>query len=429
MNDQYPVTSGNVIIKKRGKTYFVKDVKTGVHGKANNDLKELLLLCDGTRTVKEIVNEVSQSYERPQKEIQKKVVDSIEGLKELHLLTLITTPVYTPVVVRDADVKWPLDMVYLEVTHSCNLRCIHCYKTAGDALPQELDTEKWEIIIHELAALGVFAASVTGGEPFMREDLFDILTCLTENTIGITLFTNGTLLTEENVKKLKEIGLEKIVVSVDGMKEGHERIRGKNTFDKTVKGIKLLIEHGLTVRSNTLVYTGNIHELETLIQLLLDLGVDEIVFDRFMGAGRGENSTFIPPLEVGGTLSELRKKFENHIALNYTGTKDTGIYSFCGIGTSMVTITAQGDVVLCPVLSSPEYTAGNVKDAPLQNLWGSTVFQPFRDCNLDTACGTCSFKPECRGGCKARVFQHYETFCMPDPWMCAVRGQASPEKQ
>lgn len=420
---KYPVTSGNVIIKKRGNTYFVKDVKTGVHGKGNKDLNELLLLCDGTKTIQEIAHKISHIYEKPLEDIQKTVVTSIEKLTKLHLVTVVDTPAYTPVIVRDADLTWPLDMVYLEITNSCNLNCIHCYKTAGDALPHELTTKEWGTVIDELAALGVFAASVTGGEPFMRKDLFDILTLLTENTIGITLFTNGTLLTEEYVKKLKRIGLEKVAVSIDGTKKGHENIRGKSTFDKTVKGIKLLIEYGLTVRSNTLVYTGNIHELEALIQLLLELGVNEMVFDRFMGVGRGECSPLIPHLDTGKTLSDIRKKFED-IHMKYGDA--TGLYSFCGIGTSMVTITAQGDVVLCPVLSSPDYCGGNVRDT-LRRVWDSPVFQPLRDCNLDTACGACPFKSDCKGGCKARVFQHYETFCMPDPWMCAVRGQAWPE--
>lgn len=436
MNEElYPVTSGKVVIKRRGKTYFVKDTKTGVQGKANEDLRELLLFCDGTKTVKEVVEEISKNYEEPQEKVEKKVVKSIEFLEDLDFLDLVDNPSYAPVVIRDADLKWPLDVAYLEVTNTCNLRCIHCYKTAGSPLPEELTTEDWFSIIDQLKALGVFDIAITGGEPFMREDLFAILEYLVENTFSVNLFTNGTLLNQEQVKRLKEINVAKVVVSIDGTKKTHEKIRGKNTFDKTVESIALLTKNGFDVRSNTLIYTDNIQELEALIQLLLDLGVQEMIFDRFMEAGRGEQyRNLIPPLEVGRTVSHICSKFEKEgaqkVELGYTG--DIGkpgiSYSFCGIGTSMVTVKANGDVVVCPVLSGPECTAGNIKDTPLRELWDSTIFQPFRECSLDDmVCKTCPHSTECRGGCKARVFQHYSKFCMPDPWMCAVRGQKWPE--
>lgn len=436
--NMYPVTSGYVLIKKRGEASFVKDVKKGIEGKANDDLRELLLLCDGTKSATEIAEEVSKNYKESQKKVKKKVMKSIEFLEDLNFLDLIDHPVYTPLIVRDTHLEWPLDVAYVEVTNTCNLHCIHCYKTAGAPLSNELDTQEWYSIIDELKELGIITVAVTGGEPFMREDIFDMLEYITQNAIGVTIFTNGTLLTPDIIKNLKEINLEKVVISIDGAtKETHERIRGKNTFDKTVETIAILIENGFKVRTNTVIYTENTTELEKLVDTLLGLGVHEMIFDRFMDTGRGEeHADLIPPLEIGKPISEQLKKFEKeapqHFELKYTADiGEPGLhYSFCGIGTSMITVKANGDVVLCPVLSDPEFTAGNVKDTPLKELWlKSEIFRAFRECALDdTVCATCPHISECRGGCKARALQYYKTVCMPDPWMCATRGQQWPEK-
>ena len=439
-DEEYPVTSGGVIIKKRGSHYVVKDVTTGTQGKANEDLKDLLSLCDGTRTVAGIAEELSQDYEESPKKVKKKVVKSLEFLRDLQFIGVVDNPVYTPVVIRETKTEWPLDIAYLEVTNACNLKCIHCYKTAGTPLPQELDTEDWFRIIDELKELGVMTLAFTGGEPFLREDISQILEYASQNVMGINIFTNGTLITEDVIKILRKVNPEKIMVSIDGAtKETHERIRGQNTFDKTVESINILTKNKFRVRSNTVLYTENIDELESLIEMLLDKGVTEMIFDRFMDAGRGgEYTTLIPPLEIGETIAQKCSKFEKEasqkVELKFTGDAgDVGDeltpYSYCGIGTSMVTIKANGDVVLCPVLSGEEFTAGNVKDASLQELWeNSPVFTPLRKCQLDDImCAACSGKDECRGGCKARVFQYYSTFCMPDPWMCATKGQKYPD--
>lgn len=434
----YPVTSGQVLIKKRNEYSIVKDVKTGEVGRANEDLRDLLLLCDGTRTVAQIAETLFEDFEEPHKEVKKKVAKSIEFLKDLDFIQLAETPEYTPLHIRDSDMEWPLDMAYLEVTNRCNLKCIHCYKTAGNPLPEELSTKEWVSVIDELSKLGVLTLAITGGEPLLREDIAEILKHAAKNVVGVTVFTNGTVITEEMVDVLKGVTPEKIMISLDGAsKTTHERIRGKNTFDRTVRSIALLTENGLKVRSNTVVYTENIGELDDLIKLLLDLGVSEMIFDRFMDAGRGkENEELIPPLEMGEIAAQkchtLEQEAPQRFELRFTPEvqESDSPFSFCGIGTSMVAVKANGDLCLCPVLSGPESTAGNIKDTPLKELWmDSEIFQPFRECTLDDiVCKICSHKLECRGGCKARVLQHYKKVCMPDPWMCAVRGQKWPQQ-
>ncbi|MBU7029456.1 MAG: radical SAM protein [Theionarchaea archaeon] len=434
--EEYPVTSGNVIIKKVRDFYRIIDVKTGTAGKANQDLRDLFVLCDGTRTVREILEELSKNYREPRPKVKEKVIKSIEFLEGLNFLSLNHTPQYTPLVIRESDMEWPLDIVYLEVTNTCNLDCIHCYKHAGPPLHNELSTDEWCSIIDHLKEIGVVELAVTGGEPLMRDDIFSILEHAARNAMWLKLFTNGTLINEETVQKLKEIGVEEIMVSIEGAtKETHELIRGKDTFEKVIKSISLLIENGMKVRSNTVLYTENIPELENLVQLLLDLKVQDMILDPLMKWGRGEDKdNLIPPMEIGKKVAELLKKSEIEgkkiFELKFTSdiqNQDPN-FSFCGIGTSMCAITANGNVCLCPALYGPEFTAGNVKDASVRELWlESKIFQPFRTCKTDDMqCKTCPSKLDCRGGCKARVLQYYGKVCMPDPWMCVTQGQKWP---
>ncbi|MBU7019447.1 MAG: radical SAM protein [Theionarchaea archaeon] len=435
---EFLVSSGSLVIKKqKGGSYLVKDLKQRIQGKGNEDLKELLVMCDGTRTEDDVVRELCRLYSEPEKEVGKKASKSIAFLRDLHFLGSSHEPLHTPVIVRDSDMEWPVDVAYLEVTNACNLKCVHCYKEAGVPRGEELGTEDWVSLIDELASLGVVSIAVTGGEPLLREDIFDILECIVDNVIGLNLFTNGTLLTEDTVSRLKDLNPEKVMVSVDGMKETHQKIRGENTYDRTLKGITRLINDGIPVRSNTVVHSENVGELSDIIQVLVDLGVREMVFDQFMEAGRGrEHGNLIPALEMGEKVSQQCRAFEEktpqRIELKFTSEMQNteSSYSFCGVGTSMLTVTAYGDVVLCPVLSSPEHTAGNLKDESLESLWmNSPVFDPFRQCTPENmVCGTCPHVTECRGGCKARVLHYYNKVCMPDPWMCATRGQPWPEQ-
>jgi hypothetical protein len=95
----YPTTSGYVVIKKSGDFYTIMDVRKGIRGAANQDLRDLLILCDGTRTVKEILVELSINYKESQKNVKKKMI-----------LKLRDSPLHVPLTIRDKDMKWPLDM-------------------------------------------------------------------------------------------------------------------------------------------------------------------------------------------------------------------------------------------------------------------------------------------------------------------------------
>lgn len=437
--DQYPVTSGHVVIKQAGESHLVIETRTGVRGTANQDLRDLLILCDGTRTVKDIVEELCKDIREPRQKVKRKVIKSIEFLESLNFVKLEDAPHHVPLVIRDTDMGWPLDIVYLEVTNRCNLHCLHCYKDAGLPLPDELSTEEWFSVIDHVKDMGVLELAVTGGEPLVRDDIFSILQHAADHAMQLKLFTNGTLIDEESVHILKEIGVEEVLVSIEGAtRETHERLRGKNTFDKVMKSISLLVENGMKVRSNTTLTIYNIPELESLVQMLLDLKVQGMVFDPLMGAGRGkEQESMIPPIEIGKMVSDLFKKFKQErkekFELNFSSdiAEPDPSFSFCGIGTSMCTITANGNVCLCPAMSGPEHTAGKIKDTSLRKLWlESEVFQPFRTCRVvDMECRTCPSNLECRGGCKARVIQYYGKVCMPDPWMCAARGQEWPPER
>jgi len=173
-----------------------------------------------------------------------------------------------------------------------------------------------------------------------------------------------------------------------------------------------------------------------MIELLVGMGVNEIQMDYFMAYGRGEShKDLILPIEACEEITfriyEKRKEFETKKKTKVpelrmsdsTSTQSIKVkrQSLCGVGTTACAIRPNGDVVLCPVLSSDEFVAGNVIEDSLENIWmNSKVFSPLRshDANGISQCSKCSYKDYCLGGCKAKAYFFNRRFDAPDPWMC-----------
>ncbi|MDI6734754.1 MAG: radical SAM protein [bacterium] len=170
--------------------------------------------------------------------------------------------------------------VMLEITYRCNLRCIHCYV---GKVENELSLEEIKRILSELYSANVLFLTFTGGEIFVREDFLEILKYATEKRFCIFLKTNGTLITEEIVKVIKDSNVEKVEVSLYGATSTvHNNIvRKSNSFEKTINGIKLLRKARINVRINTVVLSKNISEIKDIKELATTLGTS-VNFDIYI---------------------------------------------------------------------------------------------------------------------------------------------------
>ena len=167
----------------------------------------------------------------------------------------------------------------IDLTHRCNLKCVHCYlkKDAGGcASRRELDTGQWLRIIDEITAAGCLYILVSGGEPLLRKDFSRIYRRMKESGLVITLFSNGTSVTDELLKLFDDLPPHSMEITLYGAGEtSYEKITGsKAAFGKCIRGIEALLAHNINVSLKTILMTLNRHELEAINRLADGFGVD-----------------------------------------------------------------------------------------------------------------------------------------------------------
>jgi len=264
----------------------------------------------------------------------------------------------------------------LQVTARCQLNCYHCsaakYKTQER---QELTTAEWLSVIRQSEEMGCFNITFTGGEPLLREDIYDLIAAVNQDRAHPTMFTNGLLLTEENVARLREADLYALMVSIDDPRpEVHDRLRGlPGAFQKSVAGMERAREAGLLTALSTYASPEDVREgrVEQLIELARDLGLHEVTVFDIVPTGR------LLPLEEEGLLTPEDKQQLIALGRHYNQLKDYPHVvtqsevegpecAGCMGAHSQFYMTAFGDVDPCDFLP---LTFGNVRDEPLEAIW------------------------------------------------------------
>ena len=182
-------------------------------------------------------------------------------------------------------------LVAWEVTRRCNLSCRHCRAAANKGpYPGELSTEKCFEVIDEIAAMGKPIVILTGGDPMLRDNIYEIARYGTEKGLKMVMSPCGTLLNEENAGKLKDAGIERISISIDGAcAETHDDFRRvPGAFDEAIKGIENAKKAGLEFQINTTVTKVNLAELPDILKLAIDLGAAAFHPFLLVPTGRGK---------------------------------------------------------------------------------------------------------------------------------------------
>ena len=186
-----------------------------------------------------------------------------------------------------AEDKKPV--VVWNMTKACNLKCRHCYAqaTAGPSA-DELSTAEAKAMIDDLARFGAPVILFSGGEPLMRPDLSELALYATKKGMRSVISTNGTLITREKAKELKDIGLSYVGVSLDGLPEVHDRFRGvEGAFDQALEGIRNCMAEGIKTGLRFTVYKDNAVEVPGIFDLLEKEGIPRVCFYHLVYAGRG----------------------------------------------------------------------------------------------------------------------------------------------
>lgn len=295
-------------------------------------------------------------------------------------------------------------------TYRCNFRCPHCGTAAGDARPDELTTKEILGVLDTLAELGCQIFSVTGGEPLLREDIFDILKYAKAKGMKVGFVTNG-YIAENYVDKLRDVKLDSVLISIDGYKENHEAIRGvKGSYDKCIGSVKLFREIGVPmVAVSSVMLDKNVDDLPKIFKDVFKNGCVKARVQPLVPEGRAKGTKNNPEsvkktFKIVYDLRETGLNVDMSEGFGYVGPIEDRLRSFnffCGCGWNTFTIMHNGSVMGCPALDFPELGEGNLREKDLKRIWWNG-FDRFRRTiikDLPPKCKECEYKQVCRGGC------------------------------
>jgi radical SAM protein with 4Fe4S-binding SPASM domain len=287
---------------------------------------------------------------------------------------------------------------YLELllTERCNLRCRHCY--LGEAGERELPLEAVLQTLEEFQNMQGLRVLLSGGEPLLYSRWQELNERLPEFELRLVLLSNGLLLTDTLIRQLQ---VDEVQLSLDGMEAGHELIRGKGTWKKTVARLEALQAAGMEVSVATMIHRGNLGELENMQNWLHKLGIREWNLDIPCSSGRFSQNRdlWVDPGEGAPYLD-----------LGFGGSDHGGTGDFA-CGRHLAAVLPDGRVAKCGLFG--DNPLGRLEEG-LENCW-----RRLQHCRLsDLECADCGHLADCRGGCRFRAGGGLGA----DPVMCARYG-------
>ena len=320
------------------------------------------------------------------------------------------------------------------ITERCNFKCKHCYIERG---VKELDTKELFLILDQYVDLikiweldrndKVRKLSIGGGEPFLRNDFFDLLERIKENRdmfTSVSIMSNGSLITKDVADKLKEYGVSGVQISLEGTEKINDKIRGKGSFKESINGIKNLMEAGMHVGVSVTVHKENYNDFSNLLQFLKDLGVKSIGAGRLVPIGMGKNLEILQPKDlkefysfIMGKKKELEREgvcLSTHCSDSLWFIEDQNHETHgCSAGYDSFSILPDGDVVPCRRLP---IKVGNVLEKGMFDIWyTSKILWDIRNKAKIPECGKCKFFEKCLGGARCVAYGYFQNPFAPDP--------------
>lgn len=335
-----------------------------------------------------------------------------------------------------------LRLVAWETTRRCNLACKHCRAVAEDhPYDNELDTKASFKLLEQIREIGEPIIILTGGEPLLRHDIFDISAHGTKLGLRMVMAPNGTLITQEIAGRMKESGIKRISVSLDGSNpETHDAFRGvEHAFKRSLQGIEMAKQAGIEFQINTTITKANLGEIPKILHLAETLGAVAHHIFLLVPTGRGKYilDGEIDAKEYEETLNwfydqrdKVKLQLKATCAPHYyrilrqrskkEGKKVTfethgldAVTRGCLAGTGFCFISHVGRVQTCGFL---DVTCGDITRQSFKDVWeNSQVFNQLRNLdNLEGKCGICEFKRVC-GGCRARAYEATGNYLAKEP--------------
>ncbi len=330
----------------------------------------------------------------------------------------------------DFELKW----LAWEITRRCNLHCVHCRSSSEMEVKEHPDfsTEEGKRIIDDISSFSMPVVVLSGGEPLLRQDWFELASYGTQKGLRMCLATNGTLVTSEVCQMIKDAGIKMVSLSLDGSTaEIHDNFRNQpGAFEGTMNAARLFREHGISFLINSSFTKRNQHDIQNVYRLAKKLGATAWYMFMIVPTGRGEEimSELISPEDYEKLLEwhyEMEKQEKDLLvrptcAPHYYRVKmqlakrdgkrlehrslkfSTGGAKGCLAGQLICLIDVDGNVLPCSYFP---LSAGNVRQQSLKDIWdGAKLFRELRDfSSYKGSCGSCEYVRVC-GGCRARAY-------------------------
>jgi radical SAM protein with 4Fe4S-binding SPASM domain len=328
----------------------------------------------------------------------------------------------------DFFVQWHL-------TEKCNLRCKHCYQSGSKG--QEMSLPEIRDVVDEVSEMlgewkgkyGIeFSPSfnITGGEPFLRSDIFEIIGVIRSRGFDTYLLSNGVLIDRGKAKKIYDLGVKGVQISIEGPEKVHEMIRGRGSFSSAMGGVRHLLEAGATVTINVTLSDINADYFMEMIEISSSAGVQRLGFSRLVPSGRGaglfqnmlrkervkELYEAILPLKIKGLEIVTGDPIVGQMSTDVKEGNGSIPMGGCAAGVSGITLLQDGTITPCRRLNVP---IGNVRKDSLREIWAtSEVLMKLRDRQSYTGkCRRCHRWASCRG-CRAIAYAY----------SCAIGGKS-----
>ncbi len=312
-----------------------------------------------------------------------------------------------------------------EITLKCDLACNHCGSRAGSARKDELSTEEALDVVAQLAALGCREVTIIGGEAYLRKDWTRLIRAIRDAGMDSTMTSGGRNFTEDRVKAAADAGLQGVSISIDGIEETHDRIRGvQGSYRSALEAMERLRRHGITVGNNTQIGALSWKQLPEVMQSIIDAGSThwQVQLTVAMGNAVDHPELLLQPYQLLELYPQLASLYHRGLEqgllmvpgnnIGYFGPYEhlwrggetgKGHWIGCNAGQNTIGLEADGTVKGCPSLPTSGYTGGNIRDLTIEDIWVKSPELSFtRDRTVNELwgrCRTCYYADVCRGGC------------------------------
>jgi radical SAM protein with 4Fe4S-binding SPASM domain len=306
--------------------------------------------------------------------------------------------------------------VTVEITNTCNLNCVHCYKQCTRLRSEsELSTEEWKRIIDDFVASGIINLFIEGGEPLFRSDFLELLRYMSPKLLT-WLRTNGTLVDRTTARTLKDAGVGWVLVDILGPDaDTHEYLTGTpGSFSLACDGVRHLVGAGIPVSLLLVLNRRNVGKLQSYFQLADELGARKVGVLRLYPLGKARNrwsELAINPLEAAEALSQVKVP----PGVTFAPLTQSWHPNNANCCYQNASVNYKGDSIGCVYLRE-FVNFGDLRSTPLLETWRHPLYRKLRSGQVEQSCGDCEDSTLTRGGCRSTAYAFHRSWEALDPY-------------